>query len=103
MMSFPPRWFIAKHTFSAFSNPAFETHLRQRGVETIAFCGVQTNVCVESTLRDAHSRGFYVALIEDAVGSHTPQLHDATIANVRFLWGDVLQSHELIALWTSVA
>lgn len=89
-----------KHTYSGFSNPGFEAHLRARGIETLLFCGVQTNICVESTLRDAHSRGFYVALAADAVASHTPHLHEATLANVRFLLGDVLTSTEIAQAWT---
>lgn len=90
-----------KHTYSGFSNPALEAYLRARGIETMLFCGVQTNVCVESTLREAHSRGFNVAIVDDAVRSHTPALHEATLANVRFLFGDICTSSELVAQWTS--
>lgn len=90
-----------KNNYSGFSNPAFERHLRARGIETLLFCGVQTNVCVESTLRDAHNRGFYVAVTADAVASHTPHLHEATLANVRFLLGDVLTSADVEALWAN--
>nr|WP_255631476.1 isochorismatase family cysteine hydrolase [Caballeronia sp. dw_19] len=88
-----------KHTYSGFSNASFDVFLQVRNVETLVFCGVQTNVCVESTLRDAHSRSYYVALVRDGVASHTKALHDATLANVGFLFGDVLAADELAALW----
>ncbi len=88
-----------KSTYSGFSNPAFEAHLRATGIEAIVFCGVQTNVCVESTLREAHSRGFDVALVGDAVGSHASALHEATLANVRFLFGDVIAARDLLDAW----
>jgi ureidoacrylate peracid hydrolase len=91
---------IEKHTFSGFSNPEFAQVLEKSGTDSLVFCGVQTNVCVEATLRDAHSRGFYVTLAADAVASHTKPLHDATIANVRFLIGDVVTSEQLAGLWT---
>ncbi|HEY1720627.1 MAG TPA: cysteine hydrolase family protein [Magnetospirillaceae bacterium] len=89
-----------KYNYTGFSNPAFETHLRERGIETLLFSGVQTNICVEATLRDAHSRGFYVAAAADAVASHTLPLHEATLANVRFLLGDVLTSTDATTIWT---
>jgi ureidoacrylate peracid hydrolase len=92
---------FAKHTYSGFSNPKLELHLAGRGIEALVFCGVQTNVCVESTLRDAHARGFDVAIVPDGVASHAPQLHEATLANVRFLFGDVVPSAELLALWAA--
>nr|WP_281411568.1 isochorismatase family cysteine hydrolase [Enterovirga sp. DB1703] len=91
---------FVKHTYSGFSNPTFERHLASHGVESLAFCGVQTNVCVESTLRDAHARGFDVAIVSDAVASHAPHMHEATLANVRFLLGDVVASADLLALWS---
>jgi ureidoacrylate peracid hydrolase len=88
-----------KNNYSGFSNPNFDRHLRAHGIESLLFCGVQTNVCVESTLREAHSRGYYVAVVEDAVCSHTRPLHEATLANVRFLLGDVITSGDLQASW----
>ena len=90
---------FVKHTYSGFSHPDLEARLREAGAEALVFCGVQTNVCVESTLREAHSRGFDVALAADAVGSHAEALHEATLANVRFLFGDVLPSDEILAGW----
>lgn len=90
---------FAKSTYSGFSNPDLDAHLRAAGIEALVFCGVQTNICVESTLRDAHSRGFDVAVVSNAVGSHTPPLHDATLANVRFLFGDVVGSADVTAMW----
>lgn len=91
---------FAKHTYSGFSNPDLAAFLAERGIEALVFCGVQTNVCVESTLRDAHARGFDVAIVPDAVGSHARPLHEATLANVRFLFGDVVPSADLLAVWT---
>ncbi len=94
---------IEKHTYSGFSNPDFGRQLRALGIETLVFCGVQTNVCVESTLREAHSDGFDVVVVSDAVGSHTPPLHEATLTNVRFLFGDVITADELRTHWKAPA
>ena len=88
-----------KHSFSAFTNPDFEAHLRAAGIETLVFTGVQTNVCVEATLREAFNRGFHVVVAEDCVASHTPALHDATLQNVRTLLGTVASSGDVRDAW----
>lgn len=90
---------IDKHCYSAFIGTDLEVRLRARGVRTLVFAGVQTNVCVETTLRDGYSLGFNVVAAADCVASHTAELHEATLKNVRFLFGDVLSGREIAALW----
>lgn len=90
-----------KHTYSGFSNPDLERHLREFGREALVFAGVQTNVCVESTLREAHSRGFDVAIVQDAVASHAAVQHQATLANVGFLLGDVVTAEAVELAWAA--
>jgi ureidoacrylate peracid hydrolase len=63
--------------------------------------GVQTNVCVESTLREGHSRGYYIVVARDCVASHMPAQHQATLDNVAFLLGDVAESAAIAARWSS--
>jgi ureidoacrylate peracid hydrolase len=90
---------IEKSCYSAFVGTDVETQLRQRGIRTLVFAGVQTNVCVESSLRDAVCRGFHAVLASDCVASHTLPLHEATLNNVRFLFGDVLDRAAIMAAW----
>lgn len=90
---------IEKHCYSGFMRTNLHRLLEDRGIGTLVFCGVQTHVCVESTLRDAHSLGYYCVVASDCVASHTPALHEATLANARFL-GDVTTVAELRSLWT---
>jgi ureidoacrylate peracid hydrolase len=92
---------IEKHCYSGFMNTSLHRLLQERSVKTLVFCGVQTHVCVESTLRDAHSLGYYCVVRAECVGSHTPTLHEATLANARFL-GDVTTVAELRSLWRRV-
>jgi ureidoacrylate peracid hydrolase len=91
---------VIKHTYSGFPGTDLATRLAALGRRTLVFTGVQTQVCVESTLRDAHSLGYFCVVPEDAVGSHTPALHQATLNNVRFLLGDVCSAAEVRAAWT---
>lgn len=91
---------IEKSCYSAFIGTDVEKQLRQRGIRTLVFAGVQTNVCVDSSLRDAVCRGFYAVLASDCVASHTPPLHEATLNNVRFLFGDVIDRAAIKGAWT---
>ena len=88
-----------KHSYSAFTNPEFEKHLRSNNIETLVFTGVQTNVCVEATLRDAFNRGFHVVVAEDCVASHSLSLHEATLQNVRVLLGSVSPAIDIQEAW----
>jgi ureidoacrylate peracid hydrolase len=90
---------IEKNSYSAFVGTEVERLLRGRGVRTVVFAGVQTNVCVESSLRDAVCRDFYAVLAADCVASHTLPLHEATLKNVQFLFGDVVPRAEIARIW----
>ncbi len=94
---------IEKNSYSAFAGTDAEARLHASGVRTVVFAGVQTNVCVESSLRDAVCRGFYAAVATDCVASHTLPLHEATLKNVQFLFGDVTDRHRIAAVWSGAA
>ena len=90
---------VTKHSYSGFIGTELEPVLAGLGRRTLVFAGVQTQVCVESTLRDAHSHGYFCVVAQDAVGSHTPALHAATLDNVRFLFGDVTTADTVASAW----
>lgn len=88
-----------KHCFSALHESGLEAWLRARGIRTVVLTGVQTNVCIDSTMRDAASRGFYIVIPRDCVASHTPPLHEATLKTAAAVFGDVLDSAAIHDLW----
>jgi ureidoacrylate peracid hydrolase len=90
---------VAKTTYSGFAATSLASTLHELGARTLVFAGVQTQVCVESTLRDAHSLGYFCVVPQDAVASHTPALHAATLDNIRFLFGDVCATADVTAAW----
>ena len=94
---------IEKHCFSGFMGTDLDGRLRTLGIRSLVFAGVQTNVCVDATLRDALARGFYVSIAADCCASHTVELHDATIKNVRLAMGDVLNGSEVASFWKPAA
>ena len=56
-----------------------------RGITTVVFCGVATNVSVESTARAATDRGYRVIVVEDACSAATPEIHAAAIGSLGVL------------------
>ncbi|MBL8773835.1 MAG: pyrimidine utilization protein B [Phenylobacterium sp.] len=79
---------IQKPRYSAFYNTALDSTLRARGIRNLAFCGIATNVCVESTLRDGFHREYFGVLIEDATHQAGPAfLQEATVYNVEKFFG----------------
>jgi len=94
---------VVKHSYSGFADTTLGSVLAQFGVRTLVFAGVQTQICVESTVRDAHSRGYFCVVPQDAVASHTPSLHAATLDNIRFLFGDVCRVADITDVWAAGA
>jgi len=99
----PSETVVEKHSYDGFVGTSLERELRARHVRTLVFAGVQTNICVEATLRHAHALGYHCVVPEDCVASHTPQAHEATLNNVRFLLGDVTRADDIIAYWRAPA
>ncbi|HEX3247365.1 MAG TPA: isochorismatase family cysteine hydrolase [Chloroflexota bacterium] len=95
---------IVKHRYSAFIGTPLEMNLRTLGIQTLFMTGIATNVCVESTLRDAFQRDFYVVLVEDCCAAGTRALHDGTVENTRRHFGGlVATSDEVVEVWSQVA
>ncbi len=90
---------VEKTRYGAFTNTGLEAILRDWGVDTVAFAGVSTNICVESTLREAFMRDFHVLIASDCVAAYRQESHDATLATVARNFGRVLTSPELIGAW----
>jgi ureidoacrylate peracid hydrolase len=91
---------IDKHHYSAFSNPQLEQVLTEHGIQTLVLTGVLTNVCVETTAREADRKDLYTIVVDDCVASDSPELHRAALANIRDYFGWVTSSRDLLALWS---
>ncbi|HEX7541891.1 MAG TPA: isochorismatase family protein [Anaerolineales bacterium] len=75
---------IFKHRYSAFYNTDLETILRCQHVEEIVITGIMTNMCCESTARDAYYRDYRVFFPADGTGSITEEMHLASLLNLAF-------------------
>jgi biuret amidohydrolase len=74
---------IDKPGKGAFYATDLSLHLVQMGVGTLIFAGVTTEVCVQTTMREANDRGFLCLLAEDATESYFPAFKAATLEMIR--------------------
>ena len=75
---------ILKHRYSSFYNTDLETILRCLKVEDLVITGIMTNMCCESTARDAYYRDYRVFFLADGTGSITEEMHLASLLNLAF-------------------
>jgi nicotinamidase-related amidase len=74
---------VPKPGKGAFYRTPLEELLRARGVRRLIVAGVTTEVCVQTTMREANDRGFECLLVEDATESYFPAFKTATLEMVR--------------------
>jgi len=77
----------------AFYGTPLSSILAERKITHLVFAGVTTEVCVQSTMREANDRGFYCLLAEDATESYFPEFKKATI--------DMIRAQGAIVGWTA--
>jgi len=87
---------INKTASGVFNSTNIEYILRNMEIDTLYVCGLYTNECVSTTVRDACDRGFHTTLINDACATVTPELHNATISTVRDRYSRVMTADEVI-------
>ena len=89
LAALPGETVIDKPGKGAFHATPLMEVLAGRGITTLLFAGVTTEVCVQTTMREANDRGFDCLLVEDAPESYVPEFKAATLAMVRAQGGIV--------------
>jgi nicotinamidase-related amidase len=74
---------IDKPGKGAFYATDFEAILRNKGIKSLIVCGVTTEVCVNTTVREANDRGFNCLVPDDCVGSYFPDFQKAALAMIK--------------------
>ncbi len=89
---------VCKCSFSALApgSSDLDTVLRARGIRTVLIGGTATNVCCESTARDAMMMDYATIMVEDALSAFTPAEHQQALHNWMLFFGDVLQADEVL-------
>lgn len=90
---------VVKRRYSAFMPPPSPTErlLRERGIDTVLVAGTATNVCCESTARDAMMLDFRSVMIADANAALSDADHNGTLTNHLLYFGAVWTADEAIA------
>jgi nicotinamidase-related amidase len=89
---------VAKYRMSGFQDTELDSILRNLGVTTLMFAGINADQCVLCTLQDANFRGYDCLLLEDCAATTSPDYClAATIYNVRQCFGFVVRSEKIVA------
>lgn len=90
---------MLKNRYSALipGSSQLERILRGMGIDTILIAGTKTNVCCESTARDAMMLDFKTVMVEDCCAALSDDEHRAALENMIQQFGDVMTSKETVA------
>jgi len=91
---------IDKPGKGSFYATDLELILRAQRITTLLVCGVTTEVCVHTTIREANDRGFHCIAIADACASYTDKFHESALEMISAqggIFGSVTTSEQLVA------
>jgi ureidoacrylate peracid hydrolase len=96
---------VDKHRFSAFIQGSSDLRalLDERDVDTLIIVGTLTNVCCESTARDAMMLNYRVLMVDDGNATLTEAAHRSTLDNVAMFFGDVQTTEQVAAMLEAAA
>jgi biuret amidohydrolase len=90
---------IDKPGKGAFYQTDFDLMLRNRDIDTLFVCGVTTEVCVNTTVREANDRGYRCIVLSDCCASYFPEFHDMGLKMIKAqggIFGSVTSSQALL-------
>ena len=94
---------VDKHRMSGFWGTQLDPILRNMGVTCLLFAGVNTDVCVMTTLQDAQFNGYGCVMIEDCCGTTSPTFcTEAAVWQVENIYGFVLGSRNILSALKTV-
>ena len=90
---------LPKNRYSAFVGTPLDTMLRANGITTLILTGVATNVCVESTARQAYTLDYYVVVPRDLTGGVNETAKEMSLQNIDRYFGEVVDSADVLSAW----
>ncbi|MDF2444663.1 MAG: ureidoacrylate peracid hydrolase [Subtercola sp.] len=95
----PGEFVLDKSRPSSFYGTRLEPLLTARGIKSVVVCGVTTNICVETTVRDAHQRGYDTYVVENATGEFEPSRHWHALYSIAWCFGSVVTVEDVERSW----
>ena len=98
-------WRAIKNRFSCFLPGACDIaeRLTEAGIDTVAITGTLTNVCCESSARDAMMRNFNVIMVPEGNASYTDAIHNASLTSLSITFADIMTVDEVLDAFQSPA
>lgn len=90
---------LTKHRYSAFAHTPLQLVLQARRAEAVMLAGVQTNVCIHSSARDAVQNGFFPIVVEECVAAGTENEQRVALDDIRARVGAVVSLDEVLDAW----
>lgn len=87
---------IDKNASSPFNGTGIDQLLRNLGLETLVVTGMATDMCVETTARDAADRGYNVIVVEDATATFFPEHHQAALSALARVYAQVMTTDQVL-------
>ncbi len=91
---------VVKETYSAFVNTNLEESLKIAGIKNIIICGIKTNLCCETTARDAFLRNFNVVIVADATITNNEFMQVASLVNLSYGFAKIIYGSQVDTLFT---
>jgi nicotinamidase-related amidase len=92
----PNEKLIKKHRYSAFFDTDLETILRCQKIKDLVITGVMTNMCCETTAREAFMRDYRVFFVADATATANEEMHLASLLNLAIGFAHVTTTDDLL-------
>jgi nicotinamidase-related amidase len=87
---------VDKSSYDCFVGTGLAHTLKQQGVDTVIVAGTMTNLCCETSARSAFCHNFRVKFLSDGTATADKQVHQATLSNIEFGFGEVLTCQEIV-------
>ncbi|MBS3174728.1 cysteine hydrolase [Candidatus Woesearchaeota archaeon] len=88
---------IEKYTYDVFSNPKLHGILNENKIKTIVVIGVNTDICVDTTVRSAFTKGYQIVVLKDLVATMNKQSERYYLDIFNRFFGDVMHSKKFIS------
>jgi ureidoacrylate peracid hydrolase len=95
----PGEFVIDKARASAFYGTRLEPLLGGLGVRNLVICGVTTNICVETSARDAGQRDYGTWVVRDAVAEFSPERNEHALTAIAWSFGEVVDADDVAQAW----